>query len=77
MYLTLWEEEGYVESETGGVKEAKIKTCWKGYSFDVINKLTNERFLYTSSYKSKLVTLTSKCEELARKLIDKYIKTVI
>lgn len=42
MYLTAWEENGFIESENGGVKEATIKTCWKGYSFDVINKLTFE-----------------------------------
>ena len=53
-------------------KEAKIKTCFKGYSFDIINKLTDENYLYYS--KGKSVTLTPKGEELAKKLIDKYLK---
>ena len=46
--------------------------CWKGYSFDVINKLTDEKYLYYS--KGKSISLTPKGEELARKLIDKYLK---
>ena len=37
MYLTSWEENGYVTDEKNMIKEAKIKTCWKGYSFDVIS----------------------------------------
>lgn len=32
MYLTSWEEDGYVADESGVPKESKIKTCWKGYS---------------------------------------------
>ena len=72
MYLTSWEEDGYVADENDMPKEAKIKTCWKGYSFDVINKLTDEKYLYYSEGKS--ISLTPKGEELARKLIDKYLK---
>ena len=71
MYLTSWEENGYVRDENDMIKEAKIKTCWKGYSFNVINKLTDEEYLYFS--KGKSVSLTHKGEELAKKLIDKYI----
>lgn len=37
MYLTSWEENGYVTDENNMIKEAKFKTCWKGYSFDVIS----------------------------------------
>ena len=73
MYLTSWEEDGYVADENDMPKEAKIKTCWKEYSFDVINKLMDEKYLYFSKYKNKSVSLTSKGEELAKKLIDKYI----
>ena len=74
MYLTSWDEKGYVRDEKDEVKEAKIKTCWKGYSFDVINKLMDENYLYFSKYKNKSVTLTPKGEELAKKLMDKYLK---
>ncbi len=73
MYLTSWEEDSYVADENDMPVEAKIKTCWKGYSFDVINKLTDENYLYFSKYKNKTVSLTPKGEELAKKLIDKYI----
>lgn len=51
MYLTSWEEDGYVANDNGIPKEAKIKTCWKGYSFDVINKLTDENYLNFSKGK--------------------------
>lgn len=76
MYLTSWEEKGYVKAEDGMPKEAKIKTCWKGYSFDVINKLMENEYLYFSKYKNKSVSLTTKGEELAQKLIEKYLKKV-
>ena len=33
------------------IKEAKIKTFWKGYSFDIINKLTYEEYIYFSKGK--------------------------
>ena len=72
MYLTSWEEKGFIADENDMPKEAKIKTCWKGYSFDIINKLTNENYLYFS--KGKSITLTPAGEELAKKLVDKYLK---
>lgn len=74
MYLTSWDENGYVASKNNMPKEAKIKTTWKGYSFDVINKLMDEKYLYYSKYKNKTVSLTPKGEELAKNLIEKYIK---
>ena len=74
MYLTSWDEDGYVRDEDDNIKEAKVKTCWKGYSFDALNKLTDNEYLYFSKYKNKSVTLTPKGEELARKLVEKYIK---
>ncbi len=72
MYLTSWEEEGYVRDENNEVKEDKVKTAWKGYSFDIINKLTDENYLYFS--KGKSVTITPKGEKLAKELVDKYLK---
>ena len=74
MYLTTCKEDGYVADENGMPKETKIKTCWKGYSFDIINKLMDEKYLYFSKYKNKSVSITQEAEELAKKLIDKYIK---
>lgn len=72
MYLTSWEEKGFVRNENNEIKEGKVKTCWKGYDFDVINKLTDENYLYFS--KGKSITLTPEGEELAKELIDKYLK---
>ena len=72
MYLTSWEEKGYVRDENGEVKERDYKTCWKGYSFDIINKLTDEEYLFHS--KGKSVTLTQKGEKFAKELIEKYLK---
>ena len=72
MYLTSWEEKGFIRDENDEIKESKVKTCRNGYSFDVINKLTDENYLYFS--KGKSITLTAAGEELAKKLMDKYLK---
>ncbi len=72
MYLTSWEEKGYVANDDGEIEEGNVKRCWKGYSFSVINKLTDDRYLYHS--KGKSVTITKEGEQLAEKLIDKYLK---
>lgn len=72
MYLTSWEEDGYIALENNIPKISKIKTCWKGYSFDVINELTDENYLYFS--KGKSVSLTLEGEKLAIELMKKYIK---
>ena len=74
MYLTSWEEDGYVTDENNMPKEAKIKTCWKGYSFDVINKLMDEKYLYFSKHKNKSVSLTPEGEKFAKELMEKYLK---
>ena len=72
MYLTSWEEAGYVRDENDEIKESKIKSCWKGYDFDIINDLTDKGYLYYSRGKS--VSITKEGEELAQKLMDKYIR---
>ena len=73
MYLTSWEEDGFISDEDN-IKEAKIKTCWKGYDFDIINTLTNDGYLYYSRPKNKSVSLTNKGEKLAQELVQKYLK---
>lgn len=78
VYVKKWrniiyqEEKGFIRNENNDIEEAKVKSSWKGYSFDVINKLTEEEYLYYS--KGKSVTLTLKGEKLAKELIDKYLK---
>ena len=61
MYLTSWEEDGYVADENGMPKEAKIKTCWKGYSFDVFNKSFLSTFKLESTSSLEKVNLPA-CE---------------
>lgn len=70
--FTSWDEKGFVRDENDETKEGKVKTCWKGYSFDVINELTDKNYLYYS--KGKSITLTHEGEAQARKLMDKYLK---
>ena len=74
MYLTSWVEEGYVVLDNDNVEKSKIKTCWKGYDFDILNKLTDDGYLYYSKHTSKSVGLTPKGEELAKELMNKYLK---
>lgn len=74
MYLTSWDEEGYMVAENDMIKQTKLKNAWKGYSFDAINNLVDNGYLYSNNYKNKSITLTLKGEELAQKLIEKYIK---
>ena len=73
LYLTSWEKEGYFENEYGKMEQGVLKHSWKGYSFEVLNTLTYEQYLF-SNYKSKYVTLTKKGEERAKELVKKYIE---
>ena len=66
MYLTSWDNDNPLEEN--------YKECWKGYSFDIINDLTNKGYLFPSKYKNRSVTLTKEGMELAEKLLKKYIK---
>lgn len=73
MYLTSWEEESFYYDENDNLNKSTLKNCWKGYSFDVMNSLTDNGYLFYSKNKNKSVTLTPKGEELAKKLIEKYL----
>ena len=70
MYLTSQEEEP-------NPFEDRFKQCWKGYSFDTINELTDKGYLFPSKYKNKSVTLTKEGEKFAKDLIEKYLKQVL
>ena len=74
MYLTAWEEEGFYYDEDDNLNKDLFKNTWKGYSFDAINKLTDKGYLFPTKYKNKSVTLTKEGEELAKKLVEKYLK---
>ena len=75
MYLTSWEEKVLSYNEEKKLpEEINIKSCWKGYDFDVLNELTDNGYLYPGKHKSKSVTFTKEGEILAQQLIEKYIK---
>lgn len=74
MYLTSWDEDNLFYNKNGNLNKGVIKNAWKGYSFDAINKLTENGYLYPTKYKNKSVTLTKEGEKLAESLVKKYIK---
>ena len=74
MYLTSWEEENLYYDEDNNMNKDKIKSSWKGYSFEVINELTDKDYLFAAKHKNKSVSLTKEGEKLAEKLIRKYLK---
>ena len=53
-------------------KTAKYYYAWKGYNFDIINKLDDEDFISQGKYRSKSVYITEKGMEEAKKLLEKY-----
>ncbi|XZF77556.1 DUF6429 family protein [Bacillus sp. AL-1R] len=64
LYLTAFEEHT-VSGET-------TLRSWKGYPFDTLNKLSNNKLIFFSN-RAKSVYLTENGIELANKLIQKYI----
>lgn len=75
MYLTSWDEKGYIYDESKNIPEkTTFKNCWKGYDFNVLNKLTEYGYLYPGKYKNKSVTITKDGEKFAEDLIRKYLK---
>lgn len=74
MYLTSWEEESLYYDKKNNLNKGILKNSWKGYSFDVMNKLTGKGYLFPTKYKNKSVTLTKEWMELAQELIKKYLK---
>ena len=73
LYLTSWEEKSYEYDNKGRLDEIKIKKSWKGYPFETLNELKNKGYLYQSK-NSKSVSLSKDGEELAKQLIEGYLK---
>ena len=65
MYLNRFTEEK-------DFKTAKDFYAWKGYNFDIINKLDDEDFISQGKYRNKSVYITEKGIEEAKKLLEKY-----
>ena len=53
-------------------KTTKDFYAWKGYNFDIINKLDDEDFIYQGKHRNKSVYITEKGMEEAKKLLEKY-----
>lgn len=73
LYLTSWKEKGDGYDDNGRLDEVKIKRSWKGYSFEILDELENDGYIHQSK-KSKSVTISENGEEIAKKLIEKYLK---
>jgi hypothetical protein len=64
MYLTRFHErDRFIETSD---------MAWKGYDFDIINKLDDEDYIGQGSHRSKSVVITDKGLEFSRELLDKY-----
>lgn len=63
IYLTSWtEKEPYGE----------YQRAWKGYNFDILNKLESENMIGGSTYKAKSTYITEQGIEKAKELMKKY-----
>lgn len=67
MYLSRFEQAGFKSNE-------KFYYAWKGYDFDIINKLDDNNLINQGNRpsKSKSVYITKEGEEYARSLMGKY-----
>lgn len=64
LYLTSWKEKDPYGDE--------CMRAWKGYDFDILNKLQDENLIGGSSYKAKSTYLTDSGVKKANELMDKY-----
>lgn len=62
LYLTSWEENEFGMT---------YNRSWKGYNFDILNKLSEEDFI-TDSKKSKSIGITDEKIARAKKLLNKF-----
>lgn len=63
LYLTSWtEKEPYGE----------YQRAWKGYDFDILNSLEDERLIGGSKHKAKSTYITEKGIKKAKELMEKY-----
>lgn len=69
--LNSWNEDGYSRADGDNIIKTIIKRSWKGYDFDILNALENEK-LINGGYKSKSVYLTKSGEDKALELYKKY-----
>ena len=74
MYLTSWDESLVPglrkKSDCTGIYP-KVRLCWKGYDFDILNELTDEG-LVNAGGRSKSASFNAEGEEKARELLKAY-----
>ncbi len=63
-YLTLWNEKDRLLKQ-------EFKKSWKGYDFDILNKLNEEEYIYQEN-KNKYFIWKEKGINEAKRLIKKY-----
>jgi len=59
-------------TEKNPFDEDDIYRSWKGYDWDVIDKLDDEEYISKGSPRSKSVYLTSAGVDYAKRILDKY-----
>jgi len=64
MYLTRFNESDRFGS--------KLDISWKGYDFDVIDKLDEEDYIRQGNHRSKSVAITEAGIKLSQSLLNKY-----
>ena len=74
MHLTSWEESlvpGFRKKPDRAGAYPKAHICWKGYDFDILNKLTDEGLVNTGG-RSKSASFTDEGTAKALELLRKY-----
>lgn len=74
MYLTSWEESlipGLRKKPDRAGIYPKVRLCWKGYDFDILNELTDEG-LVNAGGRNKSASFNAEGEEKAIELLKKY-----
>lgn len=64
-YLTSWNEKD------GLLFKQEFKKSWKGYDFDILNKLNEEEYIYQENKKKYFIWEEKGIDE-AKRLIKKY-----
>ena len=64
MCLTRFNERGRFASD--------LDIAWKGYNFDIINKLDEENYIRQGNRRSKPIAITDEGMKLSRELLAKY-----
>jgi len=59
-------------TERDRMADPNSKYAWKGYDFDVLNKLDEKDYIRQGSHRSKSMYITKEGEAKAKELMEKY-----